>query len=741
MEYSDFLKTKQITVAPSGFEVEPDNPHLFDFQRDLVRWALRIGKAAIWSDCGTGKSIMELCWADHVVRQFNQPVLILAPLSVSHQMQREGIKFGVESKVVTSNADIDGPGIYITNYEKLHRFDTSVFPGVVLDESSILKSFNGATRNELIERFRFTPMRLCCSATPSPNDQMENGNHAEFLGVLTRTEMLSTFFVHDGGDTSKWRLKGHAEEEYWKWVCQWAVTMRRPSDLGYSDEGFILPPLNMTQHVVKNEKPLDGMLFLQEAQTLIERRGARRDSIQERVKLLAGLIEADKSGDQWVIWAGLNTEQDAIAKVCGDQCVSIYGSLSDSEKEKRLAQWLNKEKRTLISKVSIFGWGLNLQQCHNVASLGLSDSFEEMYQGIRRCWRFGQTEQVNYHVITSEAEGAVVRNVQRKEADAATMAREMIKHMSVYNAEAVHGETIRTADVYKEGVEEGNGWTMHLGDSVDHMKEIADDSIHYQLMSLPFESLYTYSASERDMGNCRTTEEFWEHYQFLVAEQVRVLMPGRLISLHCMNLPTSKERDGVIGLRDFRGEIIRAYVKAGLIYHSEVCIWTDPVTAMQRTKALGLLHKQLKKDSCRSRQGIPDYLVTMRKPGDNPERVTHTNETFPVSVWQRYASPVWFDIKRSKTLTREGVREDADERHICALQLEVIERAIDLWTNLGDLVLDPFGGIGSTGYVAIQRGRRFLGIELKESYFKQAVINLKNAENALHQDTLFAETA
>jgi hypothetical protein len=444
--YAEFLDSKRITVAPSGFEVEPTNPHLFPFQRDLVRWSLRIGKAAIWADCGLGKSLMELSWAEHVVQHFNAPVLILAPLSVSHQTAREGEKFGIPCRVVTSQAEVDGPGIYITNYEKLRHFDPGVFPGVVLDESSCLKSFTAVTRNLLIEAFAHTPMKLCCSATPAPNDRMELGNHSEFLGVLTRTEMLSTFFVHDGGDTSKWRLKGHAQEEYWKWMCQWAVMMRRPSDLGYDDDGFVLPTLNYHHHVVKAEKNLDGFLFPVEAQTLIERRGARRDSIAERVQLLSELIKADDS--QWVVWCGLNVEQDTLAKLCGDECVSIYGSLSDTEKESRLTQWLNKDKRILISKVSIFGWGLNLQQCHNVAFLGISDSFEELYQGVRRCWRFGQLNPVDCHVITSEAEGAVVRNIQRKEADAARMAKEMVKHMSVYNTEAVHSGTVRTGNGY-----------------------------------------------------------------------------------------------------------------------------------------------------------------------------------------------------------------------------------------------------------------------------------------------------
>ena len=274
---------------------------------------------------------------------------------------------------------------------------------------------------------------------------------------------------------------------------------------------------------------------------------------------------------------------------------------------------------------------------------------------------------------------------------------------------------------------EGEGWVAWHGDCVEVARGIPDNSVHYSIFSPPFDSLYTYSASDRDMGNCKGGADFTAHFEFLIAELARCMMPGRLVSVHCMNLPTSKERDGYIGIRDFRGEIIRSFQSKGFIYHSEVCIWKDPVTAMQRTKALGLLHKQLKKDSCMSRQGIPDYLVTMRKPGENPERVEHTNESFPVALWQRYASPVWMDINPSKTLQKESAREEKDERHICPLQLEVIERGVDLWTNPGDVVLSPFMGIGSEGHVARQKGRRFVGIELKESYYKQAIRNLSAA--------------
>ena len=276
-------------------------------------------------------------------------------------------------------------------------------------------------------------------------------------------------------------------------------------------------------------------------------------------------------------------------------------------------------------------------------------------------------------------------------------------------------------------MEQGNGWQMYLGDCVQTIAKWPENSIHYSIFSPPFASLYTYSASPFDMGNCRTHDEFFQQLSFLTKELYRVLMPGRNLSFHCMNLPISKEREGYIGIADFRGQLIRVFQDAGFIFHSEVTIWKDPVTAMQRTKALGLLHKQLKKDSCMSRQGIADYLVTMRKRGDNPERVSHTNETFPVSEWQEYASPVWIDIDPNDTLQRESAREQQDERHICPLQLEVIRRALRLWSNEGDLVLSPFAGIGSEGYVAISEGRRFVGVELKRSYFEQAVLNLKAA--------------
>lgn len=445
MNYQAFLKSKQVAVKPSGFTPDSLCPDLFEFQADIDRWSLERGRAAIFADCGLGKTPMQLQWAESVTRKLNRPVLIHAPLAVSKQTEREGKKFGIPVKVAASDIEVRGPSVYVTNYEKMQHFDPSRFGGVVLDESSILKSFTGATRNMLIERYHDTPMKLACTATPAPNDFMELGNHAEFFGVLTRTEMLSTFFVHDGGDTAKWRLKGHAEEEYWKWICQWAVMIRKPSDLGYSDARFDLPPLNLHHVIVDGKNTLEGFLFPVEAQTLQERRQARRGSLEDRVRACADLVNA--STEPWLVWCDLNAEGNLLEKMIPGS-VQVAGADKDAEKESRMLGFSDQQFRVLISKPSICGYGMNWQHCPNVAFVGLSDSYEMFYQSIRRCWRFGQTKPVNAYIITCEQEGAVVKNIERKEADAMRMAREMVKHMSVYNTEAIHKQTIRTADVY-----------------------------------------------------------------------------------------------------------------------------------------------------------------------------------------------------------------------------------------------------------------------------------------------------
>ena len=623
------------------------------------------------------------------------------------------------------------PGINVTNYEMLHAFDPSAFCGVVLDESSILKSYSSKTRNMIIGSFAATPYKLACTATPSPNDHMELGNHAEFLGAMDRTEMLAMFFVHDGGDTSKWRLKGHAASAFWDFVASWAVMLRSPRDMGYEMDGFDLPGLDELIHVVDSGIVQDGRLLAVEAQTMLEQQRARKATVEKRVSMAASLVNS--SVKPWIVWCDRNDESEQLARSIPD-AVEVRGSDSPEWKEEAMLGFSDGKYRVIVTKPSICGFGMNWQHCADMCFVGLSHSYEQYYQAVRRCHRFGQTQEVSVHIVTSDVEQAVVRNVMRKKEDASAMEKEMIARASRIGGDTA--STAREESPYVEDTVCDDGYTLMLGDCVERIKEVPDGSVGFSVFSPPFASLYTYSNSDRDMGNCKTDDEFMEHFGFLVDELYRVTMPGRLVSFHCMNLPTTKERDGFIGIRDFRGDMIRAFQEAGFIYHSEVTVWKDPVTAMQRTKALGLLNKQKNKDSAMSRQGIPDYLVTMRKPGENPEPIEHTNEEFPVGVWQRYASPVWMDVNPSDTLQRASARENGDERHICPLQLGVINRAIDWWSKPGDTVLSPFMGIGSEGYCSVLKGRKFVGIELKASYFECAKNNIAEAKRKSEELTI-----
>jgi hypothetical protein len=727
-EYQKFLDAKRFTPIVSGLDHVPVlNPAMFPHQIDVTGWALRLGRAAVFAGTGLGKSLIELEWSRCVYEHTGVPVLLLAPLAVAYQMVTEGHKFGIHTKYCKTPDDAGDEHIVVTNYERLEHFSLENYSGVVLDESSILKSFDGVTRQTLIDTFKETPYKLAATATPAPNDHMELGNHAEFLGVMTATEMLSMFFTHDGGETQKWRLKGHARAEFWKWVCSWAVNIRKPSDVGYDDGPFVLPPLHYHEHIVDVETPSEGMLFAMPAESLSERLAARRSTVEDRIAVVKEIINAEPN-ETWLVWTNLNRESEMVAQSI-DGMVEVTGSDPAEYKAEKAQEFAQGNIQRLVSKSDIFGFGVNWQVCSHAIFAGVTDSWEKFFQAVRRNWRFGQTKPVHIHVIAASTEGNVLENLKRKEREAEQMADEMQANMQDLTRMNLRG-TVRSESTYERDVTRGDDWTMHLSDCVELARELPGDSMHFSVYSPPFESLYTYSNSERDMGNARNKDEFWQHYRFLIREQFRVMMPGRLVSIHCMNLPTSKVRDGHIGIRDFRGEIIRSFEDAGFIYHSEVCIWKDPVTAMQRTKALGLLHKQIKKDSCMSRQGVPDYLVTMRKPGENPERVGHTSEEFPVQLWQQYASPVWMDINPSDTLQYRSAREHNDERHICPLQLEVIRRAVKLWTNPGDTVWSPFAGIGSEGFVALEMGRKFIGSELKPSYYRQACKNLERALSA-----------
>ncbi len=749
-DYEKFIQSKRIEDVPTGIDDVPElGSYLFDYQKDIVRWLLKRGRGCVFADCGMGKTIMQLEWAKVIVEYTVKPVLIIAPLAVSDQTIEEAKKFGIE----VNKLQVNNPckGIYITNYEQIHNFDLSFFAGIALDESSILKSYTGKYRNEIIESTKSVKYRTAFTATPAPNDFMELGNHAEFIGAINNGfEMLSMFFINDAQNKNgeKWRLKGHAEGKFFEWVASWAVMITKPSDLGYSDEGFILPKLNIYKIEVDAEEPTDGFLFAMPAKTLQERQSARRNSIEERCRKAAKL--ANKSDETFFFWGNLNTECDEIEKQVND-CVQVSGSDKDSVKMTRLLGFAKNDYKAMVSKPKIAGFGMNYQNCHNTVFVGLSDSYEQYYQATRRFWRFGQKHEVNVFIVYSELEGNVIKNIERKEEQAKKMQKEMVRHMHKINEENIKGIT-KTQTEYKTDESSGEGWKLYLNDSYEVLKKMDSESIGFSIFSPPFSSLYTYSDQDRDLSNCKDDNEFLNQFRFIIKELYRVMMPGRNISFHVMNTTLQKARDGVLGIKDIRGDMIRLFQSVGFVFHSEVCIWKDPGVAMQRTKHMGLLHKFVEKDSAVSRQGLADYLITMSKPGDNPKPVkglldhyvgdegykpAETEKGKSINIWNRYASPVWMDINPSDTLQYRSARAEKDEKHMTPTQLQVIHRALQLWSLKGDVVFSPFAGIGSEGYEAIKMGREFIGVELKESYYEQAKLNLNTAVEETKKNSLF----
>ena len=425
MSYADLLSRKRAIWHGAGIEPGTLPDALFPWQRAIVRWALRKGRAAIFADCGLGKTPMQLAWA-HAT---GERTLILAPLCVAEQTVHEGEKFGISVAYAPDASHVGDARIVVTNYERLHKFDARAFGAVVLDESSILKSFDGKTRGALIATFRDTPYRLCCTATPAPNDIAELANHAEFLGLMRSAEFLATWFVHDD---SGWRMKRHARQPFFRWLASWGLAVRRPSDLGYDDSGFVLPPLEIRDCVVGVDTPAPGMLFAGMTERGIKGRStARRASMDDRVRAAAELASEN---EQWILWCGLNDESSALAAAIPD-AVEVKGQDAYQSKVDAVRAFTSGSIRVLVTKPRILGFGMNFQNCHSMAFVGLSDSYESYYQCIRRCWRFGQRKPVSAWIVTSESEAVVVENVRRKESQAAAMAEEMLREMRDFERE------------------------------------------------------------------------------------------------------------------------------------------------------------------------------------------------------------------------------------------------------------------------------------------------------------------
>ncbi len=795
-EYETFLKAKMLSLPDAGITGGIEiHDQLKAHQAVGVMFALRRGRSAIFFDTGLGKALVALTFLQTVAKHTGGMVLLLAPLAVSNQfVDTEAPKFGIPAKIVECQADCELGMINVTNYEKLHRFEPSAFAGVAIDESSVLKALDGQLKEKLIRSFAETPFRLALSATPSPNDHKELGNHAEFLGIMTSSEMLAKFFTHDNsGGTSEWKLKAHAKPAFWKWVASWGLMVQKPSDLGFSDEGYVLPKLTMHEHIV--EMPADyhhgrGLLVAVEARSLKERQKAKRASLEVRVAACAKMVS--ETPGQWMVWCHLNDEADALKGLIAG-AVNIAGSDKPEVKRDRLVAFANGDIRVVITKPKIAGLGLNLQSCHQTAFVGLNESQEQLYQCIRRFYRFGQENDVDAHLYLSDAETGTLRDLKEKEAKAREMATEMTaatRATTIVGVSAARKES----DVYEEDVAQGAKYTFHLGDAFKIIQRYEENSIDYTIFSPPFPSLYAFSNSERDLGNCKDDAEFYDHFRFGVREMLRTTKPGRLLSFHCMDLPALKHRDGFIGIKNVSGQLIDMFEREGWLLHSKTVIWKDPVIAMIRTKAKGILHGNVVKDSADARSGLPDFLITMRKPGDpdvpvvgdyqnainglwqltttgavSPENeravraylklhaelfpshfismrkpgdnavpIVHTKEELSLDEWKEMASPVWGPgvINPSDTLQFRSAGDDDDEKHISPLQCGVVRRGVRLYSNPGEKVASWFGGIGTEGVVALELKREAVLCELKKSYFQLGVKNLAMAEAGPQQLSL-----
>lgn len=675
MNYAEFLEGKRISSLSSGIpsSAEEMGPHLFPFQAAICAWALSKGRAAIFADTGLGKSRMQLTWASRVSAHTGKQVLILAPLAVAEQTAREGDRIGVPVTVCRSGEDLRA-GVNITNYERLHLFEGVELGGVVLDESSILKAFSGATRKQISAFSAPIPFRLACTATPAPNDTVEIINHAEFLGVMQGKEMIALFFTQDGNTTHAWRLKGHAKRDFWAWLSSWAVAVRRPSDLGFSDDGYELPPVEMHHHVmeVDTDEARRGMLIPMEAEGIAEQRKARKATMRERVSACAELVNG--SPEQWIVWCDLNDESGALNKAIPD-AVEVKGSDTPEHKAKALLDFADGRIRVLVTKPSIAGLGLNFQGCAHMAFCGIGNSYESFYQAVRRCHRFGQTRQVQVHVIASSADGAILRNLDRKDSQARELMDELIAHGLSSST-----PTERNEMDYQHNEASGRSWRMLMGDSCQRIDEIETESVGLTIFSPPFPGMYAYTSSARDVGNSNGLDELMDHFSFLVEKLFRVMKAGRCVAVHLTQMPSFISSGGDGGLEDFHGATIQAFRSCGFAYRATVTIDKDPQLKAARTKEQGLLFKTLSSDSSLTRPAMADYLVIFRKPGVNQEPIkAGVSEKYGSrgwitnDEWIEWAHPVWHrqrpgipgGIRETDVLNVAQARDTDDERHLC----------------------------------------------------------------------------
>jgi len=728
-DYIELLQRKLKKHAATGVEVAQNalNAHLFPFQRYIVQRALKAGKYAIFADCGLGKTLMQLEWANQVVQFTQKPALILAPLAVSPQTIAQGERFGIDCQKYSGQTL---PGVYIINYEQLKNIDCSIFGGVVLDESSILKNFTGVYKQLIIEAFAGTRFKLACTATPAPNDLNEIGNHSEFLDVMDANDMRMRWFVRDEG-MNNYRLKGHAESDFYGWIASWSSVLRSPADLGFESVGYDLPSLNFFEKEIEVEKRENGMLFNSASVNATDFNKELILTILPRIEAVAEIV--NKSKESFIIWVNQDAEEDQVLKLI-PEAVGVRGSEPQDKKEAKLIGFANGDFRILVTKKKIAQFGLNYQHCNNQVFASLDFSFEGLYQAIRRSYRFGQKNEVNIYLITTNTMANVVQSIANKQAQFDKMMNEITNQ--------VNAKTFDLKLDYNRREVKTEHFHIINGDSCELIKEIPDNSIDLSVFSPPFSTLFTYSDNIRDMGNCESDEQFFEQQRFLLKELYRIIKPGRLVCVHSKDLARYKNSSGFSGMWDFTGAYHRAMEEAGFKYHSKITIWIDPVLEMQRTKTQRLLYKQVTTDSSYSGIGMPEYIAIFRKwEGDEAEWTPITNKTkqnFDLNTWQKWASPVWMDIDRTNVLNNyKGAKEEKDEKHIAPLQLDIIERCIAMWSNPGETIFTPFLGIGSEVFQAVKMNRKGIGFELKESYFDLAARNCAAAVESKKQLSFF----
>lgn len=819
--YEEFLLGKQIVHKASGFVISPENISdvPFPHQNALTRYALRKGKAAILADTGLGKTIMELEWAKIVTKHTDKPVLIVMPLYVAYQTIDTSLElfdfdlpFAEDKMIISPSA-----GIYVTNYEKLHKFSGIDWGGLVFDESSIFKG-QGKFFNLAKNLAKNIPYVLLASATPNPNSPEEMGMQSEVLGIMTTEEMKSSFFINrqsdkeiDKAKTSKiamlnsgvkklsevsfpdlkvsrkgnkkerqgWVLAPHAKKKFYQWLASWAMAVKLPSDIGFDDTGYILPKLTITPIFLETGYVPEDQLVFTGLAGIGDRSKVRKLTLEPKCQKAMEIIGNNK--DQWIIWYGLNPEGDKMVKLLKEKdknFVSVRGPDKTEVKVNRLKSFTTGKTQMLVSHTKICGHGSNFQNCHKMIFIGLSDSWESFYQSIKRIHRFNQFENCEVYVLLAEEEREIWENVQRKGAQAELMTKELIKNAGQYQLEELDMNATRK-QIYETDEIKTDKYHIMLGDSCERLKEIKSNSVGFSIYSPPFEDLFVYSNTERDLGNSATQEDFYKHYGYIVDEVMRVTQPGRKTIVHAADIHARKGKDGFIGLKPFSDRVVTLYNDKGWDYNGRIPIAKNPQATAIRLKAHELMFATMRRDAARLMPVQPDYLLVFTKPGVNegkilPMKNGEMNENTWINwagntwlngigekleddnlteqdfiqiakqAYEHYKSgnPIWDDISETKVLQHTGksrARLDKDDtKHICPLQLEPVERAIKLWSNPGDIVLSPFMGIGTEPYQAVMFGRYGIGIELKPSYFYKAASNIEKAVTLSQSVDLFS---